>query len=122
MHGRVGRNIPCDLHIEHLNRRLKCVLKNLRSNIQTKSIIRAAKSIGVVDSICVQFEEQTAKLKSHLNHHKVPAADKELKLIVTSLEESPGVFCPTPNRPSAFSFRASLMDNFDQEKFEEWIV
>ena len=31
--GRLGCNIPCDLHLEHLNRRLKTVLQNLRSNL-----------------------------------------------------------------------------------------
>lgn len=38
-HRRVGCNIPCDLHLEHLNRRLKTALCNLWSNIQTGSIL-----------------------------------------------------------------------------------
>ena len=32
--GQIGCNLPCDLHMEHLNRRLKEVLQHLGSNIQ----------------------------------------------------------------------------------------
>ena len=31
-HGWKGHNIPCDLHLEHLNCRLKCMIGNLGSN------------------------------------------------------------------------------------------
>ena len=47
-HGRKGKNIPCDLHLEHLNRCLKDSLRNLHPNIKPKSVVRAAKAIGVV--------------------------------------------------------------------------
>ena len=54
--GRKRCNIPCDLHLEHLNRRLKTAMRNLASNIHPASIIRAAKSIGTVHQICEMFE------------------------------------------------------------------
>ena len=56
--GRVGQNIPSDLHMEHLNRRLKTVLNHLSSNIQPTTIAKAAKSIGVVHTICSTFENE----------------------------------------------------------------
>ena len=85
--GRQGCNIPCDLHLEHLNRRLKTVLRNLRSNLQLNSILRAAKSIGVVNSICQQFERETTTGKSQQsNHHSIPPSNREVNLIVESLE------------------------------------
>ena len=34
-HGHIGCNISSDLHLEHLNRLLKRILRNLQSNIQT---------------------------------------------------------------------------------------
>lgn len=30
--GKIGHNVPCDLHLEHLNRRLKGLITNLSSN------------------------------------------------------------------------------------------
>ena len=44
-HLRKGKNIPCDLHLEHLNRCLKDSLRNLHSNIKSKSVVKAAKVV-----------------------------------------------------------------------------
>ena len=56
--GRHGCNIPCDLHMEHLNHRLKNIIRNMGSNIQPPSLVRAAKSVGVVHNVCSLFEEE----------------------------------------------------------------
>lgn len=42
-HGRQGCNIAGDLHLEHLNKRLKGILHNLGPNNNTDTIQRAAK-------------------------------------------------------------------------------
>ena len=55
-----GANIPCDLHMEHLNRRLKIVIKNLGINVNPKLIQKAGETIGVVQHICKIFEGQTS--------------------------------------------------------------
>ena len=50
--GGIGQNIPTDLHMEHLNRCLKNMLKQSGSNIiKSDTIVRAAKSIGFVHHI-----------------------------------------------------------------------
>ena len=54
--GRTGKNIPCCLHLEHLNSRLKNSLRNLGSNVNHGSIARAAKSVGVIHHIYSKFE------------------------------------------------------------------
>ena len=43
--GRQGANIACDLHMEHLNRRLKNVLRGMSSNITPARVQRAGQSI-----------------------------------------------------------------------------
>ena len=45
-------NMPCNLHLEHLNRRLKGTISGMESNVQPSSIKRASRAIGVVDEIC----------------------------------------------------------------------
>ena len=52
-------NIPCDLHIEHLNRRLKIMMRKLGANIRSKSIEKAGRTIEIVQHVCHVFEEQT---------------------------------------------------------------
>ena len=37
-HGKAGHNVPCDLHMEHLNRRLKRCIRSAGSNIYPKAI------------------------------------------------------------------------------------
>ena len=54
--GRRGCNISCDLHLEHLNRCLKDMIRNLHSNVVDSAINWAARSIGVVNQICHMFE------------------------------------------------------------------
>ena len=39
-HGRPGKNIPCDLHLEHLNREAKNAMGGLSSNITEQSVKR----------------------------------------------------------------------------------
>ena len=69
--GRIGCNIPCDLHMEHLNRRLKTVLRNLGSNVNPTSISRAGKSLEVVHHVCEIFEEETSGI-STTEYHPYP--------------------------------------------------
>lgn len=122
MHGRTGCNILCDLHLEHLNKRLKTVLRNLQSNIQTGSIMRASKSIGILNSVCEKFELETAK-KNQTGHHTVPSMKKDLKLITDKLEECPAVLCNTPNRQlKSFHFQHSLLEKVDEEEMASWMV
>ena len=55
--GIAGGNISCDLHLEHLNRRLKGMIAGMCSNgTNPETIDRAARSLGVVNRICNTFE------------------------------------------------------------------
>lgn len=56
--GRTGCNIPCDLHMEHLNHRLKSMLGNIAPNANSQAIEKVAKSLGVVNDVCKNFEKE----------------------------------------------------------------
>ena len=68
----VGRNIPTDLHLELLNCRLKCSMRNMGSNITDNSVKFAAECVQVVNSICIKFEECTSNCASNSNKHSAP--------------------------------------------------
>ena len=54
-----GHNIPTDLHMEHLNRRLKTILRQTCSNvINPNTIVKASQSIGFVHQVCCTFESE----------------------------------------------------------------
>ena len=64
--GRAGCNIPMDLHLEHLNRRLKRILSTTR--VSDKTVVKAGKLLRVVHKICTVFESETCP-SSRLDHH-----------------------------------------------------
>ena len=55
-HGRAGKNVSCDLHMEHLNREAKNVLSGLGSNITDAAVIRVGKALGEIVQILHQFD------------------------------------------------------------------
>ena len=57
--GYQGTNIPCDLFMEHLNRRLKSILRGMGANINLMSVAKAGKALAPVQHICQTFERQT---------------------------------------------------------------
>ena len=46
MHGRAGKNVSSDLHMEHLNREAKKKLSGLRSNITDAAVTRIGNAFG----------------------------------------------------------------------------
>jgi len=81
-----GNNIPMDLHLEHLNRRVKTTLRNMGSNVTDKSVKLAAESVGIVNDICHVFERKSTSSKVSSNKHSCPSFDKDFKLILNMLE------------------------------------
>lgn len=56
IHGREGRNVSCDLHMEHLNREAKRGITGTGSNITDESVRRVGKSIGQTVNILSNFD------------------------------------------------------------------
>ena len=52
-----GRNIPCDLHLEHLNRLLKEAVCGLQADITSVAISQVDKSMGTLSDVVEQFDE-----------------------------------------------------------------
>ena len=92
--GKQGGNIPCDLHLEHLNRRLKGMITKLNSNASGNStsiypinaVNRAARSIGLLNEVCDLFEEQNKVSPVSGNHNK-PSLETDVQLIVDVLKD-----------------------------------
>ena len=55
-HGRPGKNISCDLHLEHLNREVKNAFGGLSSNITEQSVKRISRSIKGLSSVTRCFD------------------------------------------------------------------
>ena len=51
IHGKPGKNVPMDLHMEHLNREVKRAVSHLGPNVLGNSIQRVSKCIGELGEI-----------------------------------------------------------------------
>ena len=118
--GRIGCNVPADLHMEHLNRRFKTVLGNLGANIQPHTIVRASKAIGIVHSIMSTFENQLGKDKDS-GKHTVPSAARDTRKVVGVLEEA-DIFVTRKRKHDSFKFKKGLLSSIDREKFSAKVL
>lgn len=64
-----GRNIPLDLHQEHLNRVCKDCVKGLHSNKPKDAIIWCGKALGTLNEILNNFDESNHVASVNGAHH-----------------------------------------------------
>ena len=57
--GGAGKNIPCDLFNEHINKLLKCIISNMGPNLTEQALQRAARSVTALQHICENFDSQS---------------------------------------------------------------
>lgn len=55
--GGLGRNIPCDLYNEHINKLLKEIIVNMGSNLTKEALQRSACSVSTLQAVCSQFDQ-----------------------------------------------------------------
>ena len=84
--GRPGKNIPVDLHIEHLNRRLKGMMRNLGSNITPEAVRRVSRALGTIETVCSNFEEVT-NISVSKDYHSMPSFERDLHKLIEQLEK-----------------------------------
>lgn len=106
-----GKNIPSDLHMEHLNRRLKSVLRGMGSSISPDRIKRAGQSIQVVQRVCNTFEKQTAR-HLHSDNHPYPAFGKDFESVLQVLIEERSFESIQNRKYSSFKFTKSLLQKY----------
>ena len=107
--GYAGANIPCDLFMEHLNRRLKSVIRTMGANIKPATIERAGKAIATVHRICLAFEEDTTGHRRS-DKHPFPSFGKDFETVCKVLREEK-VFIVTAGRQyPSFTLKKGLME------------
>ena len=118
--GVVGGNIPSDLHLEHLNRRFKDIISNLHSNVTTKAISRASRSIGLVHNICETFEQQN-NARKRSGRHTRPSFAKECQMICQELKDQRVFEVHETRRPSSLKYIKSMIQDCPTSVLEQWI-
>jgi len=118
--GYCGCNVSCDLHLEHLNHRLKGMIRGLHSNVTPKALHRAAKSVGIVHQVCGNITSQTG-IYQESGRHKRPEFNKECSKMVEQLQEQ-RVFTSLGRKPSVYRHIKSVLQQYSKKEIKVWII
>ena len=86
-YGRPGRNISCDLHLEHLNREVKNAFGGLSSNITKQSIKQIGKCINGISSITHSFDLVNS-VPTPSGYHTTKPKIKDVKMVMEQLRKT----------------------------------
>ena len=119
-HGFRGRNISRDLHLEHLNRFLKGLLKPLHSNLNEENAKRIAFSIKNLRKIVKNFED-TLQIKEIRGSKRAKASLKDIKTLTLAYVAA-GTFERKSGREyeSFAKFNKRVLSNLN-DNFMTWV-
>ncbi len=119
--GGKGRNIPCDLHNEHVNKLIKQVITNMGGNMTDDALKRSARSVSTLQALCHKFDKCSGVpfgTHSHSTRSDVQDVGKVMRTVIDRklLEVIPG------RKHSSFPrTSANPLKSWDTTKTKEWI-
>ena len=120
--GWAGRNIPCDLHMEHINRACKTAVTTLGANLTPKAIVRVGRCMGPLMNATHQFDKECGIHPVRTTHSKA-SFKKDLQIVVKELSEKSEVFKYLPGRrhDSFKSLKGSMLDRLSKDELNKWM-
>lgn len=122
VHGMQGKNIPCDLHMEHLNRLCKDAVYGLQANKTPTAIVRVGKALGPLSNFLDKFDKENSVKVPTGAHHK-PNFDKDRDIILKELKHYK-VFSEndTPRKHRSFPQVKVLLHSTSHEELSTWMI
>ena len=120
--GKIGRNIPLDLRMEHLNNLLKACLKAVGANLNEKSAKRVAASLTGIE-LTMQSVDEDCKFKP-LSKTRGGKDPNEAVYQITNDLVSGDVFSKHPGREGYAGFEhfdGKIITKFDYREYYHWI-
>ena len=122
VHGLPGRNISCDLHLEHLNRLAKTAIKSLGANKSQKAIIRVGKTIGTLQSTLETYDKEH-DVPAESGAHSQRSNAKDLKKILKQLQQLDPFQCIRGRRHKSFkNLKANLIRSLKEAEIKAWML
>ena len=122
-HGGKGRNIPCDLHNEHVNKLFKDIIKKMGANFTEVASTRVARAVTTIEQVVELFDTQTG-IHPQTSTHSRKCDDEDVKKVLKALvEQNILTVQSTPRSHTAFSnMTANSLQSLNRHKLEEWIA
>lgn len=121
-HGKCGKNISMDLHMEHLNRLCKTAIEGLGANKSEKAIIRVGKTVGVLEDLLNNFDSEN-NVTSVSDAHTARSMVKDLNIVIEELQEIQAFKLTSDKVHRSFkSLSTNLIRTLDEKTLKEWMV
>ncbi|XP_076156808.1 uncharacterized protein LOC143139878 [Alosa pseudoharengus] len=119
--GRKGKNIPLDLHLEHLNNFLKSFMRGLGPNMSEMSAARISRSIGIVKELMDKTDTELELTRPTGIHHV--AREQEDVLTLVNVFRETQLFKNHPGRQyHAFpNFQRNLLAKLNYQELWRWM-
>ena len=113
--GKPGKNISCDLHMEHLNRNVKSAIAGLSSNVSEESVQRVGKCIKAINEILNTFDTIN-HVHSESDQHTRKSREKDVQKLreckVASIIQG-------REHKHYTNFKSNMLASFDKNKLEK---
>ena len=119
-HGGMGRNLPCDLHMEHVNKALKGAIRHMGANFSQNALTNVARSITYMSSVSAQFDQQCGVVNSSMHTTREDFDDVKRVVHVVQREDLWGIHKGREYR----AFRSISTDpliKLDRKKMDDWM-
>ena len=117
-HSRPGMNIPCDLHMEHLNHNVKSAMSSLHSNI---SDVYVGKCIKKLDLVVNQFDKVNG-IPPRTSWHTKKSRPKDVEKIMKQLQLSQTLMIVNGRIHKSFpEFQSNVISRVDKKVLNEWM-
>ena len=119
--GLPGKNIPADLHLEHLNRLCKESIRNLGANKTPRAIVRIGKSSQCIMEIQRNLSREVHASEESTSHTTRSQSGDLSKIVDVLLREK--VFADGGMRchRSFSTINCNLFAKINQKKFDVWL-
>ena len=117
----IGRNIPCDLYNEHMNKLIKFIITNMGSNLTESSLQHAVRSVATLEAICQKFDKESC-VPYGTSAHSTISDDNDVRKVISILLTQK-ILIPTNGRNHrAFSgIHLNPLHKWDVKLTKEWM-
>ena len=117
----MGKNIPCDLHNEHMNKLLKGIVANMGPNLTEVALQRAARSVSTIHTVCENFEKQSGVPFVSSAHSTRSNVEDIAKVVSVVLKKELLTIVPGRKHGSFRQMRLNPLHCWKMKHTKEWI-
>lgn len=120
-HGGLGRNIPCDLHNEHVNKQIKEIITNMGANLKEEALTRAARSVTALECMKETFDKETG-VSVGTSGHSTRSNEDDIRRVVSVLQSEKVLTVKAGRKHSRFpKISANPLHCLKMKQLKTWI-